>query len=108
VTAAAELAAEVGTTWSLVYTLADLAVLAARRSLLEIAAILFAAAEATAEASSVRVSFPPSREGLDHGRGVVRDQLDRETWRRAQGSGRSLPPGAVLDVARQIRACEVG
>jgi len=107
-TEAAELAAEVGTTWSLVYTLADLAVLAARWSLLETAATLFAAAEATAEASSVRVSFPPSREGVDHWLGVVREQLDAETWRRAQESGRTLPPSAVADLARQIKASGPG
>ena len=107
-TEAAELAAEVGTTWSLVYTLAALAVLAARRSLLELAAVLFASAEATAEASSIPLSFPPSREGVDHWISVVHEQLDAETWRRAQESGRTLPPSAVADLARQIRASGPG
>jgi hypothetical protein len=107
-TEAAELAAEVGTTWSMVYTLAALAVLAARRSLLEVATVLFAAAEATAEASSLPLSFPPSREGVDHWLGVVREHLDTETWRRAQESGRTLPPSAVAGLARQIRASGPG
>ena len=100
---AAELAAEVGTTWSLVYTLATLAVLAARRSMTELAAVMFAAAGATAEASSLPVSFPPSREGADHWLTVVRDRLDVETWQRTQESGRALPPAEVADLARRIK-----
>ena len=105
---AAELAAEVGTTWSLVYTLATLAVLAARRSMTELAAVLFAAAGATAEASSLPVSFPPSREGADHWLTVVRDRLDVETWQRAQESGRALPPAEVADLARRIKGSAPG
>ena len=103
-TEAAELAADVGTTWSLVYTLPALAVLAARRSLPELAAVLFAAAESITEATSVVASFAPSREGPDHWLAVVRAQLDAEVWRRAQESGRALSPSAVPDLARRIRA----
>ena len=105
---AAELAADVGTTWSLVYTLATLAVLAARRSMTELAAVLFAAAGATAEASSLPVSFPPSREGSDHWLTVVRDRLDVETWQRAQETGRALPPAEVADLARRIKGSAPG
>ena len=90
---AAELAADVGTTWSLVYTLAALAVLAARRSMTELAAVLFAAAGATAEASSVPVSFPPSREGADHWLAVVRNRLNVETWAAGPGVGPGLTTG---------------
>ena len=103
-TEAAEVAADVGTTWALVYTLPALAVLAARRSLPELAATLFAAGEATAEASSLPVSFPPSREGAEHWLVVVRDQLTPAAWRRAQESGRLLSPDEVADLARTIRA----
>jgi hypothetical protein len=105
-TEAAELAAEVGTTWTLVYTLPALAVLAARNSQPDLAAVLFAAGTATAEASGLVVSFPPSREGADHWLAVVRSSLDQQTWQQAQETGRTLPPAGVPDLARQIRRPE--
>ena len=100
---AAELAAEVGTTWTLVYTLPALGILAARRGLFELAAVLFAAGAATAEASSVAVSFPPSREGADHWLATVRRELDPEAWDRAEDAGRALAPESLADLAAQIR-----
>ncbi len=100
---AGALAAEVGTTWPLVYTLPALAVLAARRGLFDVAATLFAAGAVTAEASSVAVSFPPSREGAEHWLATVRRELDPESWRRAENAGRALPMDALADLAEQIR-----
>ena len=97
-----------GTTWSLVYTLAGLAVLAARRSLIEVAAVLFASAEATAEASSLPLSFPPSRKGVDHWLRVVREQLDADDLAAAQESGRTLPPERGAGPGRQIKASGPG
>ena len=88
------MAAEVGTTWTLVYTLPALGILAARRGLFELAAVLFAAGAATAEASSVAVSFPPSREGADHWLATVRRELDPEAWARAE-DGRARPAAGV-------------
>jgi tetratricopeptide (TPR) repeat protein len=97
------LAVEVDTTWPLVYTLPALGVLAARRGLFEVAATLFTAGAATAEASSVAVSFPPSREGAEHWLATVRRELDPETWRRAEDAGRALPMEALADLAERIR-----
>jgi hypothetical protein len=99
---AAELAGEVGTTWTLVYTLPALAVLAARRSRPELAAVLFAAGRATAETSGLAVSFPPSREGAEHWLAVVRSAIADEVWQQAQETGRTLPPASVADLARQL------
>ena len=100
---AAELAAEVGTTWALVYTLPALAALAARRSQRELAAVLFAAGIATAETSGLAVSFPPSREGAEYWWDVTRSSLDEQTWKRAQETGRTLLPADVAGLAEQIR-----
>ena len=100
---AAELAAEVGTTWTLVYTLPALGILAARRGLFELAAVLFAAGAVTAEASSVTVSFPPSREGADHWLATVRRELDPEEWDRAEDAGRALAPVSLPGLAATIR-----
>jgi hypothetical protein len=80
-------------------------VLAARNSQPDLAAVLFAAGTATAEASGLVVSFPPSREGADHWLAVVRSSLDQQTWQQAQETGRTLPAD-VRDVARQIRRPE--
>ena len=100
----AALAAEVGTTWTLVYSMPALGILAARRGLFEVAAVLFAAGTATAEASSVAVSFPPSREGVDHWLATVRRELGPEAWARAEDAGRALSPESLADLADQIRA----
>ena len=91
---AAALAAEVGTTWTLVYSMPALGILAARRGLFDVAAVLFAAGAATAEASSVAVSFPPSREGVDHWLATVR----RELGRRGVGPGRGRRARPVAGV----------
>jgi predicted ATPase/DNA-binding XRE family transcriptional regulator len=100
---AGALAAEVRTTWPLVYTLPALGVLAARRGLFETAAVLFAAGIATAEASAVAVSFPPSREGAEHWLATVRRELDPESWARAEEAGRTLPLDQLAGLAAQIR-----
>jgi tetratricopeptide (TPR) repeat protein len=100
---AGALAAEVRTTWPLVYTLPALAVLAARRGLFEVAAVLFAAGIATAEASAVAVSFPPSREGAEHWLATVRQKLDQKTWDDAEETGRALPLEALAELTEQIR-----
>ena len=101
---AAAVAAEVGTTWTLVYSMPALGILAARRGLFDVAAVLFAAGAATAEASSVAVSFPPSREGVDHWLAAVRRELGPEAWARAEDTGRALSPESLADLADQIRA----
>jgi hypothetical protein len=101
---AAALAAEVGTTWTLVYTLPALAVLAARRAQPELAAVLFEAGVATAEASGLAVSFPPSREGAEHWRAVVRSSLDDEAWARAREVGRTLAAADVAGLVTRIRS----
>ena len=103
---AAALAAEVGTTWTMVYTLPALGVQAARRGLLDLAAVLFAAGAATAEASSVAVAFPPSREGAEHWLATVRRELSPEAWERATAVGRALPVEGVAGLAAQIRQHE--
>ena len=58
----ADLAADAGITWTLACTMPGLAVLAARRGRLELAAELFAAGSAAAEAAAVAVTFPPDLE----------------------------------------------
>ncbi len=103
-TEAADLAAEVRTTWTLAYTLPGLAAVAARRGLPELAARLFAAGSATAEAASVAVAFPPDVELARQVLPDVRATLGEEAFRRAWDAGRLLGPGDVPALAREISA----
>ncbi|MGY1821737.1 ATP-binding protein [Geodermatophilus sp. SYSU D00079] len=102
-TEAADLAAAVGTTWTLAYTLPGLAVLAAQRGSPEVAAELFAAGSATAEAASVAVSFPPDLERAGHWLAAVRAQLGEEAFRRAWERGRGVRPADVPGLAGRLR-----
>ncbi len=103
-TEAAELAAEVRTTWTLAYTLPGLAAVAARRGMPELAARLFAAGSATAEAASVAVAFPPDVELARQVLPQVRATLGEEAFGRAWDAGRLLGPGDVPALAREISA----
>ncbi|MGY1673124.1 ATP-binding protein [Geodermatophilus sp. SYSU D00710] len=101
-TEAADLAAEVRTTWTLAYTLPGLAVVAARRGSPELAARLFAAGSATAEAASVAVAFPPDLELARVVLPEVRATLGEEAFGRAWDAGRLLRPEDVPALARGI------
>jgi hypothetical protein len=103
-TEAAVLAAEVGTTWTLAYTVPGLAVVAARRGLHELAAELFAAGSATAEAGSVAVTFPPDLEVARQWLAAVRSELGEDAFRRAWERGRGLRPDDVPRLAGTISA----
>ena len=100
---AADLAAEVRTTWTLAYTLPGLAVVAARRGLPDLAARLFAAGSATAEASSVAVAFPPDVEVARDALPEVRATLGETAFGRAWDAGRLVRPADVPALAREIR-----
>ena len=99
---AAALAVEVGTTWTFVYTLPGLAVLAARSGMPELAAELFAAGSATAEAGSVAVTYPPDLESAGQWLPAVRAQLGEDAFRRAWERGRGLRPDDVPRLAGMI------
>ena len=99
---AAALAAEVGTTWTLAYTVPGLAVVAARRGLGELAAELFAAGSATAEAASVAVVFPPDLAAAGHWLSAVREALGEDAFRGAWERGRGLRPDDVSRLAGAI------
>jgi ATP/maltotriose-dependent transcriptional regulator MalT len=99
---AADLAAEVGTTWTLVYTLPQLAVLAARGGQRAIAAELFAAGSATAEAASLAVSFPPDLESAQRWLHRVQAELATEAFDQAWDAGRQVTPADVPGLARRI------
>ncbi|SOE03545.1 ATP-binding protein [Blastococcus haudaquaticus] len=101
-TESAVLAAEVRTTWTLVYTVPGLAVVAARRGLPELAAELFAAGSATAEAGSVAVTFPPDLAVAAHWLAVVREELGEDAFRRAWERGRGVRPEDVPGLAARI------
>ncbi|WP_167761840.1 helix-turn-helix domain-containing protein [Blastococcus sp. CT_GayMR19] len=101
-TEAAALAADVGTTWTLVYTVPGLAVVAARRGQHELAAELFAAGSATAEAGSVAVTFPPDLEFARQWLAAVRTELGNDAFRRAWERGRGLRPDDVPRLAGTI------
>ena len=99
---AGALAAEVGTSWTLAYTLPGLAVVAARRGLPELAAELFAAGSATAEADSVAVTFPPDLAVAAQWLPTVRAELGEEAFAAAWERGRGLRPSDVPGLAELI------
>jgi predicted ATPase/DNA-binding XRE family transcriptional regulator len=100
---AAELAAAVRTSWTLAYTLPGLAVVAASRGLPELAARLFAAGSATAEAAAVAVSFPPDVALARQVLPAVRAALGEEAFARAWDAGRLVRPADVPALAGEIR-----
>ncbi len=102
-TEAADLAAAVRTTWTLAYTLPGLAVVAARRGAPELAARLFAAGSATAEAASVAVAFPPDVESARRVLPEVRAALGEEAFGRAWDAGRLVRPGDVPALVAGLR-----
>jgi hypothetical protein len=99
---AADLAAAAGTTWTLVYTLPALAVIAARGGQPGTAAELFAAGSTTAEVAALAVSFPPDLQGARHWLHAVQVQLGPEAFDRAWDAGRRMTPVDVPEVARGI------
>ncbi|SDF07333.1 Predicted ATPase [Blastococcus aurantiacus] len=99
---AGALAAEVGTSWTLAYTLPGLAIVAARRGLPELAAELFAAGSATAEADSVAVTFPPDLAVAAQWLHTVRAELGERDFTAAWERGRGLRPSDVPRVAELI------
>ena len=101
-TEAAELAARVATTWTLAYTLPSLAVCAAQRGDSEVAAELFAAGSATAEAAAVAAAFPPDAEAARQWLPAVRSALGEEAFGRAWRRGRALRPADVPALAARI------
>lgn len=101
---AATLASEVGTTWTLVYTLPGLAVVAARRGRPELAVALFSAGSATAEAGSVAVSFPPDLRSAAAALREVQRELGEGAFRRAWERGRGLRPDSVPGLVDAIRS----
>jgi hypothetical protein len=92
---AAALAVEMGTLWTLVYTLPALGVQAARRGLPELAAHLFAAGAATSEATSLAVTFPPDRAVNTEQCEAVRAALGEVAFARARDAGRAVRPADV-------------
>ncbi len=98
-TDAARLSADVATSWTLIYTLPGLAVLAARQGRHDLAAQLFAAGSATAEASAVVVSFPPDLAIAAEWLPRVRDELGEDGFRAAWARGRGLRPADVPRLA---------
>ncbi len=99
---AADLATEVGTTWTLVYTLPGLAVVAARRGQPELAAELFAAGSATAEAASLSRSFPPDLASAQRWLQAVQGDLGPATFERAWARGRRVVITEVPALVRRI------
>ena len=101
---AVRVAAEVGTTWTLVYTLSALATLAARRGQVEVAAALFASGAATAEASLLAMAFRPDLEAAAAHLEEVRSRLDPDELARCTEWGRSLDVDDVVALLPQISA----
>jgi ATP/maltotriose-dependent transcriptional regulator MalT len=99
---AGALAASVGSSWPLAYTLPGLAVVAARRGRPELAAELFAAGSATAEADSVAVTFPPDLEAARQWLTAVRAELGEEAFAAAWERGRGLRPSDVPGLAAAL------
>ncbi|WP_460305502.1 ATP-binding protein [Actinocorallia aurea] len=101
-TESTRLAAEVGTTWTLVYSLSALAGVAARHGDPSLAASLFAAASATAEATLLAVSYGPDAEAAGAQLDAVRRRLPEEEFRRAWEHGRTLRVDQVLDLISRV------
>jgi hypothetical protein len=100
---AAGLAVEVGTTWTLIYTLPALAVVASERGLPDVAVTLFAAGATMAAASSLVVSFPPSRESAEQYLATLESQVDATSFETAWNAGRDLRPADIAEYVAQIR-----
>ena len=100
---AADLAAEVDISWTLVYTVPGLAALAAEAGQPELSVRFFGAAAALAEASGIVVSFPPDVGRQERSLALARRQLDAAAFDQAWASGRTLRPGAVAELAGAIR-----
>ncbi len=101
---AARVAAEVGTTWTLVYTLPALGVLATRRDRPELAAALFGAGEAMAEASLLSIAFRPDLEAAALHLAEVRLRLSPDALARAWERGRALDGDGVVALLPEISA----
>ncbi len=99
---AAELAADVGTSWTLVYTLSTLATLAVRRGRPDLAAVYFSAGAAAAEATLVEMAFRPDRESADVHLAEVQRQLSADEFDRCWAMGRSLQLGDLVDLVQEI------
>jgi hypothetical protein len=99
----ARLAAEVGTTWTLVYSLPALAGVAARTGQPDLAATLFGAGAATAEATLLAVSFRPDADAADAQLAAVREQLPAAAFDRAWAHGRGLRIDELLEQVGRIR-----
>ena len=91
--------------WTLVYTLSDLATLAARRHRPDVAVVLFGAADGTAETSLLKVAFRPDREAADRHLAEVRRRLSAEEFAQCWERGRRL---GVEDVAMVIAEISEG
>ncbi|ROO86604.1 putative ATPase [Actinocorallia herbida] len=101
-TEATRLAVEVRTTWTLVYSLSALAGVAVRHAEPAVAASLFAAASATAEASLLTVAFRPDSDAAETQLDALRRRLPEEEFRRAWEHGRTLRTDEVLDLVARI------
>ncbi|MGY1708874.1 ATP-binding protein [Geodermatophilus sp. SYSU D00758] len=99
---AAGLAAAVGTTWTLAHTLPALAVLAARGGRPELAAELFGAGAATAEAAAVAVRFPPDLDSARYWLPEVRARLGEAAFGRAWERGLGIRPADVPRLAGEV------
>jgi hypothetical protein len=102
---ALRLSNEIGMAWTLVYTLSDLATLAARRHRPDVAVVLFGAADGTAETSLLTVAFRPDREAADRHLAEVRRRLSAEEFAQCWERGRRL---GVEDVAMVIAEISEG
>ena len=80
-----------------------LALVAARRGILPLAATLFAAAERAAAASALVVAFPPYLASAEDCLRDLRSALDEETFDRAWSEGRELPARDLADCVSLIR-----
>lgn len=99
---AAELAADVGTSWTLVYTLSALGTIAARRGCPELSAELFAATAVTAETSMVEVAFRPDLDAAETHLRDVRDHLGDEEFERCWERGRTRGIHDVLAMIPEL------
>jgi tetratricopeptide (TPR) repeat protein len=101
-TEAVDISARLEARWTMTYTLAGLAAIAALRGHPELAAELFAVGSATAEAGSVAVAYPPDLEVVRRWLPVVRGQLGEDAFRRAWERGRGLRLTDIPSLAARI------